>query len=58
MTLVNLIFKKEAYMNSNVLELKTLIDGYRLACLTESKSPKTLEYYMNFLRSLGIPPLI
>ena len=36
-------------MNNNVLELKTLIDGFRLVCLTESKSSKTLEYYMNFL---------
>jgi site-specific recombinase XerD len=36
-------------MNSNKLELKTLIDGFRLSCLTEGKSTKTVEWYIAFL---------
>ena len=36
-------------MNSNVLELKTLVDGFRLSCLTEGKSAKTVEWYVAFL---------
>jgi hypothetical protein len=29
-------------MNSNKLVLKTLMDGFRLSCLTEGKSEKTV----------------
>ena len=36
-------------MNTNVLELKNLIDGFRLSCQTEGKSPKTVEWYISFL---------
>jgi site-specific recombinase XerD len=36
-------------MNSNILELGTLIDGFRLSCLTEGKSAKTVEWYIAFL---------
>jgi site-specific recombinase XerD len=36
-------------MNSNILELSTLIDGFRLSCLTEGKSARTVEWYIAFL---------
>jgi site-specific recombinase XerD len=39
-------------MNSNPLELNTLIDGFRLSCLTEGKSAKTVEWYTAFLNRL------
>lgn len=36
-------------MNSNILELKNLIEGFKLSCQTEGKSPKTVEWYFSFL---------
>jgi site-specific recombinase XerD len=36
-------------MNNSTLELKNLIDGYKLSCQTEGKSPKTIEWYFFFL---------
>ncbi len=36
-------------MNNSILELKTLIDGFKLSCQTEGKSPKTIEWYIFFL---------
>jgi len=36
-------------MDSSVLELKTLIEGFKLSCQTEGKSPKTVEWYTSFL---------
>jgi len=36
-------------MNSNTLELKNLIEGFKLSCQTEGKSPKTVEWYISFL---------
>jgi site-specific recombinase XerD len=36
-------------MNNSTLVLKTLIDGFKLSCLTEGKSPKTIEWYFFFL---------
>ena len=36
-------------MHDNFADLNNLTDGYRLFCLTENKSPKTLEYYTTFL---------
>jgi site-specific recombinase XerD len=36
-------------MNSDAMELKTLIDGFKLSCLTEGKSAKTVEWYATFL---------
>jgi len=35
-------------MNS-VLDLQNLIQGFKLSCQTESKSPKTIEWYTGFL---------
>ncbi len=35
-------------MNS-VLELASLIQGFKLSCQTEGKSPKTIEWYTSFL---------
>jgi len=35
-------------MNS-VLDLKSLIEGFKLSCQTENKSPKTIEWYTCFL---------
>ena len=32
-------------MNSNTLELKNLIEGFKLTCQTEGKSPRTTEWY-------------
>lgn len=36
-------------MESSVLELKTMIEGFKLSCQTEGKSPKTVEWYTSFL---------
>jgi integrase/recombinase XerD len=35
-------------MNSE-LDLKNLIEGFKLSCQTENKSPKTIEWYISFL---------
>jgi len=52
-------------MDSSILELKTLIEGFRLSYQTEGKSPKTIEWYTcflerfrNFLESNGFPTLL
>lgn len=36
-------------MNSSILELQNLIEGFRLSCQTEGKSPKTTEWYYSFM---------
>jgi site-specific recombinase XerD len=36
-------------METSILELKNLIEGFRLSCQTEGKSPKTIEWYTAFL---------
>lgn len=36
-------------MNSSVLKLQNLIEGFRLSLQTEGKSPKTIEWYTTFL---------
>lgn len=36
-------------MKTSVLELQNLIDGFKLTCQTEGKSPKTTEWYISFL---------
>ena len=36
-------------MNSSVLKLRNLIEGFRLSYQTEGKSPKTIEWYITFL---------
>jgi site-specific recombinase XerD len=36
-------------MKTSALELKNLIQGFRLSCQTEGKSPKTIEWYTSFL---------
>jgi len=36
-------------MNSNGLDIANLIEGFRLSCQTEGKSPKTIEWYSGFL---------
>ncbi len=36
-------------MNNSVLELGNLIQGFKLCCQTEGKSPKTIEWYTTFL---------
>ena len=52
-------------METSILELKTIIQGFRLACQTEGKSPRTVEWYTNFLQrflkflqSNGLPTII
>ncbi len=37
-------------MKNSVLELGNLIQGFKLCCQTEGKSPKTIEWYTTFLR--------
>ncbi len=37
-------------MNS-ILDLQNLIQGFKLSCQTENKSPKTIEWYTCFLDS-------
>ena len=36
-------------MNSNILELQNLIEGFKLSCQAEGKSPKTTEWYTLFM---------
>lgn len=36
-------------MDSNMLEIQNLIEGFRLSCQTEGKSPKTTEWYTSFM---------
>ena len=36
-------------MKNSVLELGNLIQGFKLCCQTEGKSPKTIEWYTTFL---------
>ena len=36
-------------MKTSVLELENLIQGFKLCCQTEGKSPKTIEWYITFL---------
>ncbi len=36
-------------MNSSILGLQNLIEGFRLSCRTEGKSPKTIEWYYSFI---------
>ena len=36
-------------MTGENMELKNLIEGFRLSCQTEGKSPKTVEWYTSFL---------
>ena len=41
-------------MKTSVLELENLIQGFKLSCQTEGKSPKTIEWYIAFIgRFLG-----
>ncbi len=35
---------------NNKLNLRNLIDGFKLSCQTENKSPKTIEWYLCFLQ--------
>jgi hypothetical protein len=36
-------------MKTSALELGNLIQGFKLSCQTEGKSPKTIEWYTAFL---------
>ena len=36
-------------MKSNILNIKNLIQGFKLSCQAENKSPKTVEWYNSFL---------
>lgn len=36
-------------MNSEKLNLENLIEGFRLSCQTEGKSPRTIEWYFSFV---------
>lgn len=36
-------------MNSKMLRLDNLIEAFRLSCRVEGKSPKTVEWYLDFL---------
>jgi site-specific recombinase XerD len=36
-------------VETSVLELRNLIQGFKLSCQTEGKSPKTIEWYTSFL---------
>ena len=37
-------------METSVLKIEKLIQGFRLSCQTEGKSPKTTEWYLSFLQ--------
>jgi len=45
---VNLIFEESKIKNSQ-MQLGNLIQGFRLSCQAEGKSPKTTEWYTAFL---------
>ena len=52
-------------MNASNLALENLIQGFRLSCQTEGKSPRTVEWYtaflqrfLKFLQSNGLPTII
>ena len=36
-------------MNTNVLQLDHLIEGFKLSCATEGKAAKTIEWYTCYL---------
>ena len=36
-------------MKTSVLELENLIQGFKLSCQTDGKSPKTIEWYIAFI---------
>jgi len=36
-------------MNNNITEVGTLIEGFKLSCQTEGKSPRTITWYSDFL---------
>lgn len=36
-------------MNNNALSIANLIEGFKLSCQTEGKSPKTIDWYICFL---------
>ena len=36
-------------MKGNTLEIESLIQGFKMSCQTEGKSPKTIEWYTSFL---------
>ncbi|MBM4447536.1 MAG: hypothetical protein FJ023_09400 [Chloroflexi bacterium] len=40
-------------MNRDSLDLENLIQGFRLSCHAEGKSPKTIEWYISFLAVLN-----
>ncbi len=49
-------------MKTNSLALESLIQGFRLSCQAEGKSPRTVEWYtgfllrfLRFLNSNGLP---
>jgi hypothetical protein len=42
-------FTKEVNMSSRTPTLKSLIEAFRLSCHVEGKSPKTIEWYLDFL---------
>ena len=54
MTYVNLIFNKEANMDSSLLNLQNLFEGFRISCQTEGKSPKTIKWYTPFLEKFRV----
>jgi integrase/recombinase XerD len=51
---VNLIFYKEAGMDSSFLNLQNLIQGFKISCQTEGKSPRTVTWYTTFLEKFRI----
>jgi hypothetical protein len=36
-------------MNGNILEISTLIQGFKFSCQTEGKSPRTIDWYISFM---------
>jgi hypothetical protein len=41
-------------METSNLELGNLIQGFKLTCQTEGKSPKTIDWYISFLNRFGL----
>jgi integrase/recombinase XerD len=49
-----MIFDEEADMDSSFLHLQNLIEGFRITCQTEGKSPRTVRWYTTFLEKFRV----
>jgi len=48
---VNLILLRRPKMKTSTMDIANLIKGFQLSCQTEGKSPKTIEWYSDSLKT-------